>query len=84
MIARSTLVVDGPLAMRMQRLAAARNGSIGREILTLPLVAARLAGGFIAPVATDVLYPAIQTALAAGGFQDLDRVSSLPGRCFNR
>jgi hypothetical protein len=79
MIERSTLVVDGPLAMRMQRLAAARNGSVGREILTLPLVAARLAGGFIAPVATDVLYPAIQTALAAGGFQDLDRVSSLPG-----
>jgi RecB family exonuclease len=79
MIERSTLVVDGPLAIRMQRLAAARDGSVGREILTLPLFAARLAGGFIAPVATDVLYPAIQTALAAGGFQDLDRVSSLPG-----
>jgi hypothetical protein len=79
MIARSTLVVDGPLAMRMQRLAAAREGRIGLEILTLPLVAARLAGGFIAPVATDILYPAIQAALAAGGFQDLGRVSSLPG-----
>jgi hypothetical protein len=79
MIARSTLIVDGPLAMRMQRLAAAREGRIGREILTLPLVAARLAGGFIAPVATDILYPAIQAALAAGGFQDLGRVSSLPG-----
>src|SRR5882724_258592 len=65
--------------LRMHRLVAAREGSIGRDILTLPLVAARLAGGFIAPVATDVLYPAIQTALAAGGFQDLDRVSSLPG-----
>lgn len=79
MIARSTLVVHGPLAMRMQRLAAAREGNIGREILTLPLVAARLAGGFIAPVTTDVLYPAIQAALAAGGFQDLGSVSSLPG-----
>jgi RecB family exonuclease len=79
MIERSTLVVDGPLAMRMQRLEAARKGSVGREILTLPLVAARLAGGFIAPVATDLLYPAIQAGLAAGGFQDLDCVSSLPG-----
>ncbi|PPQ19412.1 hypothetical protein CV770_10420 [Bradyrhizobium sp. AC87j1] len=79
MIARSTLVVDGPLAIRMQRLAAARQGNIGREILTLPLVAARLAGGFIAPVTTDVLYPAIQAALAAGGFQDLGSVSNLPG-----
>jgi PD-(D/E)XK nuclease superfamily len=79
MIARTTLVVHGPLAMRMQRLAAAREGTIGREILTLPLVAARLAGGFIGPVTTDVLYPAIQAALAAGGFQDLGSVSNLPG-----
>ncbi|WP_271596713.1 MULTISPECIES: hypothetical protein [unclassified Bradyrhizobium] len=79
MIVRSTLVVHGPLAIRTQRLAAARSGNIGREILTLPLVAARLAGGFIAPVTTDFLYPAIQAALAAGGFQDLGNVSSLPG-----
>jgi hypothetical protein len=35
MIARSTLVVDGPLAIRMQRLATARKGNIGREILTV-------------------------------------------------
>jgi len=65
--------------MRMQRLVAAREGSTGREILTLPFLAARLAGGFVAPVATDVLYPAIQAALAAGGFQDLGHESSLPG-----
>lgn len=76
---RSTLVVHGPLALRMQRLAAARQGRIGREILTLPLVAAHLTGGFVAPVTTDVLYPAIQAALAAGGFKELDSVSSLPG-----
>jgi len=79
MIRRSTLVVDGPLAMRMQRLKAAREGSTGREIITLPLLAARLTGGFVAPIATDILYPAIQAALAAGGFQDLGHVSSLPG-----
>ncbi len=79
MSTRSTLVVDGPLAIRMQRLASAREGRIGREILTLPLVAARLAGGFIAPVGSDRLYPAIQAALAAGGFQDIGPVSSLPG-----
>jgi hypothetical protein len=81
-IGRSTLVVDGPLAMRVQRAAAAREGRVGREILTLPLVAARLAGGFIAPAATDLLYPAIQAALAAGGFQDLGDVASLPGMPF--
>ena len=54
---RSTLVVDGPLALRMQRLEAAREGAIGREIMTLPLMAARLAGGFAAAAGSDVLYP---------------------------
>jgi hypothetical protein len=76
---RSTLIVDGPLALRMQRLAAAREGAVGREILTLPLLAARLAGGFTAPAGADVLYPAIQKALAAGSFRDLQQVSLLPG-----
>jgi hypothetical protein len=79
MIVRSTLVIHGPLATRMQRLAAARQGNIGRETLTLPLVAARLAGGFIAPVTTGVLYPAIQAALAGGSSQDLGNVPRLPG-----
>jgi len=76
---RSTLVVDGPLALRMQRLAAAREGAIGREIMTLPLMAARLAGGFAAAAGSDVLYPAIQAALAGGGFRALGAVSPLPG-----
>ncbi|MET3267338.1 hypothetical protein ABIF38_008844 [Bradyrhizobium japonicum] len=79
MIVRSALVVHGPSATRMQRLAAARQGNIGREILTLPLVAPGLAGGFIPPVTTGDLYPAIQAALAAGSFQDLGNVPSLPG-----
>ena len=65
--------------MRMQRLVAARENVIGREILTLPLLAARLAGGFSEAVGTDVLYPAIQEALAAGGFRELGPVSLLPG-----
>jgi hypothetical protein len=76
MIRRSTLVIDEPLAMRMQRLVAAREGSIGREILTLPLLAARLAGGFVAPVATDVLYPAIQAALADEVVHKRDRIAT--------
>jgi hypothetical protein len=79
MFTRSTVVVDGPLALRTQRLAAAREGAIGREIVTLPLLAARVVGGFIAPAGADILYPAIQTALAAGEFRDLDKVSGLPG-----
>jgi RecB family exonuclease len=79
MIERSTLIVEGLLALRMQRLAAARAGASGREITTIPLLAARLAGGFVAPVGTDILYPVIQKALASGEFQDIGPVASLPG-----
>ncbi|PBB39711.1 MULTISPECIES: PD-(D/E)XK nuclease family protein [Mesorhizobium] len=79
MLMRETLVVDGPLAFRSQRATAARERRLVRDILTLPFLAARLAGGFITPAGTDVLYPAIQAALAAGGFRDISRVASLPG-----
>jgi hypothetical protein len=76
---RTTFVVDGPLSLRSQRLVAAREGAIGRDILTLSLLAARLAGGFITPLSTDVLYPAIQDALAGGEFKDVGKVADLPG-----
>lgn len=79
MFTRETLIVDGPLAFKTQRTAAAREQALGREVLTLPLMAARLAGGFLSPAGHDVLYPAIQSALAEGGFEDLGRVSNLPG-----
>jgi hypothetical protein len=74
-----TEVVDGPLALRMRRLDAAREGAIGRQILTLPLLTARLAGGFITPATLEILYPTIRQALEAGGYEDIDKVSELPG-----
>jgi hypothetical protein len=79
MIARSTHIVAGLLALRSARAVAARDGAIGREILTLPLVAGRLVGGFTTPAGTDVLYPAIQAALAAGDFRDISGIAALPG-----
>jgi hypothetical protein len=45
----------------------------------MPLLAARLAGGFLAPASSDVLYAAIQRALAEGGFAAIGPVSRLPG-----
>lgn len=74
-----SVVVEGPLGLRMQRLDAARKGATGRQILTLPLLAARLAGGFIAPASQEILYPAIREALDAGDFEDIEAVSRLPG-----
>lgn len=74
-----TVVVDGPLALRMRRLDAAREGATGRQVLTLPLLAARLAGGFVSPASHEVLYLAIRQALEAGGYEDIGKVSELPG-----
>ncbi len=74
-----TVVVEGPLAFRTRRIAAAQRAESGLQILTLPLLAARLAGGFIRPARSQDLDPAIHAALAAGGFAELERVRQLPG-----
>jgi hypothetical protein len=74
-----TIVVDGPLAFRMRRLAAARQGEVGLNITTLPLLAARLAGGFNRPARSQILEPAIRTALDQGGFADFQKMRGLPG-----
>jgi hypothetical protein len=42
---RRVIVVDGPLAFRMRRVEAARASVLGLEVLSLPLLATRLAGG---------------------------------------
>ncbi|UPT89807.1 PD-(D/E)XK nuclease family protein [Bradyrhizobium barranii subsp. apii] len=47
--------------------------------MTLPLLAARLAGGFVSPASQEVLYLAIRQALEAGGYEDIGKVSELPG-----
>lgn len=54
-------------------------GDLGLEILTLPRLAARLAGGFIQPHDPDNLYAAIWAALDEGGFRELENVRILPG-----
>jgi hypothetical protein len=76
---RKTVVVYGPLAMRMRRLAAARAGELGLEVTNLPGLAARLAGGFCRPAATEDLLPAIALALAEGGFSEFGSIAGLPG-----
>lgn len=76
---RVTRVVSGPLALKMQRLRAARENIAGVDVITMPLLAARLAGGFRRPASPEDVQPAIRSALAEGGFSDLERVRNLPG-----
>jgi hypothetical protein len=49
------------------------------QILRLPQLATRLAGGFAHAITAEVLEPAIQLALREGDFSELDRVRELPG-----
>ena len=74
-----TLVVEGPLALRTERLAAARRREIGLQILTLPLLAARLAGGFARPASSADLAPAIEAALEEVPLATLGAMATLPG-----
>jgi hypothetical protein len=76
---RRVTIVDGPLAFSMSRLRAARANDVGLEILTLPLLAARLAGGFRRLADKETLTTAVARALQDGGFQQLDDVRNLPG-----
>src|SRR5262245_31269626 len=76
---RRTIIVEGPLAFRMRRLAAARRAEAGVQIMTLPQLAARLVGGFTRPARSQDLDPAIRAALEAGGFADLESIRELPG-----
>ena len=76
---RTTRVVSGPLALKMQRLAAAREGAVGVEIFSLPQLAARLAGGFARPATAEDLQPAIRIALDHDGYNDIRNLTRLPG-----
>jgi hypothetical protein len=76
---RRTVVVEGPLAFRMRRIAAARRGETGIQIVTMPQLAARLAGGFARPARSQDLDPTIRAALEAGDFAELKSIRQLPG-----
>lgn len=74
-----TVVVEGSIAPQMRRADAARANECGLQILSLPQLAARLAGGFTMPATKEVLDPAVRHALDEGGFVELEPVRRLPG-----
>ncbi|PBB17339.1 PD-(D/E)XK nuclease family protein [Mesorhizobium sp. WSM4313] len=76
---RHTVVVEGTLAFRMQRVAAAQAGDHGLDVTTFPLLAARLAGGFSRPADHATLVPIVAQALAETTFEELEMVKARPG-----
>ena len=78
-MSRRTVVVDGPLAFHVRRFKAAENFEQGLQIHTLPLLAARLAGGLIRPAMGDDLEPAVADAVSCGGFREIQSIQTLPG-----
>lgn len=76
---RHTVIVHGRLAMRETRLAAAREGRHGLQIMTFEQAAARLAGGFTQPIDSESLRAAIQAVLPETPMGELEGIKLLPG-----
>lgn len=76
---RHTLIVHDKLADHMARVAAARRGDHGVEILTMGQLAARLAGGFFRPIDSEDLREAVRGALDETNLDELDSIKNLPG-----
>jgi hypothetical protein len=76
---RSSLIVHGRLAMRQGRLAAARDGRHGLQVMTFEQAAVRLAGGFIRSIDDESLRAAIQAVLPMTPMGELESIKALPG-----
>jgi hypothetical protein len=76
---RRTIVVHTKLAGYMARVAAARAGQGGVQILTMGQLAARLAGGLLRPIDPDHLKAAVREALATVQLGEIEPIKDLPG-----
>lgn len=76
---RRTIVVHTRLAGHMARVKAARASAHGVHILTMDQLAARLAGGFLAPIDQDSLRSAVREALPETDLGELEKIKNLPG-----
>jgi hypothetical protein len=78
-VGRSTLIVDGKMAVRAARLSAAQERRHGLQIMTFEQAAVRLAGGFTRPINEDTLRDAIQSVMPWTDMGELEGIKGLPG-----
>lgn len=76
---RRTLVIEGTLSFKMRRAEAARTGALDLEIMTLPQLAARLAGGFVRPASNQDIDQALSVVLGEAALGELRALAGLPG-----
>ncbi|GIK49895.1 MAG: hypothetical protein BroJett013_25920 [Alphaproteobacteria bacterium] len=76
---KRTTLVEGPLAFKMRRAEAARAGAFDLEIMMVPQLAARLAGGFIRPALTQDIDDALGAVLDPATLGELAPIANLPG-----
>ena len=76
---RHTIVAHGRVAIREQRLSAAREHRHGTQIMTFEQLAVRLAGGLAQAVDEDALLEAIRAVIPETALGELDGIKELPG-----
>lgn len=78
---RETVVVNGVFAMRAERLRAAREGATGRQVLTVELMAQRMAGGFLRMARPRDVRKVLSGVLSDPHLRlgELDAIKDLPG-----
>jgi len=77
-IVRNTIIIHSRLAWRRFRADAAVERRHGLQALSIELLAARLAGGFLQPIDSDALKSAIAKAIVAD-LGELNDIKELPG-----
>lgn len=77
-LVRETVIVHSRLAWRRVRADAAAERRHGLQTLSIELLAARLAGGFLQPTDSDAVKSAIAKAIA-NDLGDLNSIKELPG-----
>lgn len=76
---KTTLIVNGRMALRTERLNAARDGAMGTQVMTIEHAASRLAGGFLQIIDLVTLRGLVSSVLETADLGELNPMRKRPG-----